>query len=94
VPQPHSISSHLGGAGKIETSLFFSIHSVADFRYHLIQLQDENLAPFWGGSGKPAPKKGSSEVLKKRERGEEIVNSDLVRLTQLAAFSTISTFLI
>jgi hypothetical protein len=34
-----------------------------------IQLQDENLAPFWGGSGKPAPKKGSAEFLKKEGEG-------------------------
>ena len=33
------------------------------------QLQDENLAPFWGGSGKPAPKKGSAEFLKKEGEG-------------------------
>jgi hypothetical protein len=57
-----------GRCGKNRNFTIF-LDSVADFRYHLIQLQDENLAPFWGGSGKPAPKKGSAEFLKKEGEG-------------------------
>jgi hypothetical protein len=56
------------------------IDSIDSFIHSFIQLQDENLAPFWGGSGKPAPKKGSAEFLKKEgERGEETGNSDLAQ---------------